>query len=169
MIPKIIHYCWFGGNPLSELAQKCIESWKKFCPDYEIVRWDESNFDVNQNSTNFISCSYTQIQPSETNINKFLESKYEAFDFAPIFETHCLNIIQPDSIGFQELEEAKLLFNKANVYEKLIHKEEYDMSSSQSNSSQFNSSSIIRKSSLNSEELYNDDYLSQAFSSCLDD
>jgi len=47
MIPKKIHYCWFGGNPLPELAQKCIASWKKFCPDYEIIRWDESNFDVN--------------------------------------------------------------------------------------------------------------------------
>lgn len=49
MIPKIIHYCWFGGNPLPELAQKCIESWRKYCPDYEIRRWDESNFDVNYN------------------------------------------------------------------------------------------------------------------------
>lgn len=47
MIPKIIHYCWFGGNPLPTLAQKCIESWKKYCPDYEIRRWDETNFDVN--------------------------------------------------------------------------------------------------------------------------
>ena len=47
MIPKIIHYCWFGGNPLTELANKCIESWKKYCPDYEIRRWDETNFDVN--------------------------------------------------------------------------------------------------------------------------
>lgn len=47
MIPKVIHYCWFGGTPLPELAQKCIESWKKYCPDYEIKRWDESNFDVN--------------------------------------------------------------------------------------------------------------------------
>lgn len=46
MIPKIIHYCWFGGNPLPELAVKCIESWKKYCPDYEIKRWDESNFDL---------------------------------------------------------------------------------------------------------------------------
>ena len=47
MIPKVIHYCWFGGNPLPELAKKCIESWKKYCPDYEIRRWDESNFDIN--------------------------------------------------------------------------------------------------------------------------
>lgn len=53
MIPKTIHYCWFGGKPLSELALKCIESWKKFCPDYEIMRWDESNFD-------FASCDYAR-------------------------------------------------------------------------------------------------------------
>lgn len=45
-IPKIIHYCWFGGNPLPLLAEKCIASWRKFLPDYEIKRWDESNFDV---------------------------------------------------------------------------------------------------------------------------
>lgn len=47
MIPKIIHYCWFGGNPLPTDVKRCIESWKKMCPDYEIKRWDESNFDVN--------------------------------------------------------------------------------------------------------------------------
>ena len=47
-IPKIIHYCWFGGNPLPELAQKCIASWKKFLPDYEIKEWNEGNFDVYQ-------------------------------------------------------------------------------------------------------------------------
>ncbi len=49
MIPKIIHYIWFGGKPLPELAQKCLDSWKKYCPDYEIMRWDESNFDLNFN------------------------------------------------------------------------------------------------------------------------
>ncbi len=46
-IPKIIHYCWFGRNPLPESAQKCIASWKKFFPDYEIKEWNEDNFDVN--------------------------------------------------------------------------------------------------------------------------
>ena len=48
-IPKVIHYCWFGGNPLPKSAEKCIKSWQKYCPDYEIKRWDESNFDVNCN------------------------------------------------------------------------------------------------------------------------
>lgn len=49
MIPKKIHYCWFGGNEKPEKAKRCIESWKKYCPDYEIIEWNETNFDVNQN------------------------------------------------------------------------------------------------------------------------
>lgn len=47
MIPKIIHYCWFGRNPLPPLATKCISSWKKYLPDYEIKEWNEDNFDIN--------------------------------------------------------------------------------------------------------------------------
>lgn len=47
-IPKKIHYCWFGGDPLPELAIKCIESWKNFLPDYEIIEWNESNYDVHK-------------------------------------------------------------------------------------------------------------------------
>ena len=45
-IPKIIHYFWFGGNELPEMAKKCIESWKKYCPDYEIKEWNENNYDI---------------------------------------------------------------------------------------------------------------------------
>lgn len=48
-IPKKIHYCWFSGSPLPDYLKKCIESWHKFCPDYEIKRWDESNYDVSKN------------------------------------------------------------------------------------------------------------------------
>ena len=48
MIPKKIHYCWFGGKPLPELAIKCIESWRKFLPDYEIIEWNEQNYDVHK-------------------------------------------------------------------------------------------------------------------------
>ena len=46
MIPKIIHYCWFGNNPKTKLAKKCIKSWKKYCPGYQIIEWNESNFDI---------------------------------------------------------------------------------------------------------------------------
>ena len=48
MIPKVIHYCWFGGNPLPADVKACIKSWKKHCPDYEIRRWDESNYDISK-------------------------------------------------------------------------------------------------------------------------
>lgn len=54
MIPKKIHYCWFGGNPKPKLAEKCIASWKKYCPGWEIIEWNESNFDVN-------CCGYTKM------------------------------------------------------------------------------------------------------------
>ena len=49
MIPKKIHYCWFGCGEKPALAKKCIASWKKYCPDYEIIEWNEDNFDVNMN------------------------------------------------------------------------------------------------------------------------
>lgn len=47
MIPKVIHYIWLGGNPLPKIAKKCIKSWKKYCPNYEIKRWDETNLNLN--------------------------------------------------------------------------------------------------------------------------
>lgn len=48
-IPKTIHFCWFGGNPIPEKEQMCINSWKKMCPDYEIIQWTEENYDVHKN------------------------------------------------------------------------------------------------------------------------
>ena len=47
-IPKIIHYCWFGNTPLPELALKCIDSWKKYFPDYEIKEWNDFNYDISK-------------------------------------------------------------------------------------------------------------------------
>lgn len=47
MIPKTIHYCWFGNGEKNKTIQKCINSWKKKCPDYKIIEWNESTFDVN--------------------------------------------------------------------------------------------------------------------------
>ena len=49
MIPKVIHYCWFGRSPLPELAEKCIASWHRYMPDWEYRLWNEDNFDVQQN------------------------------------------------------------------------------------------------------------------------
>lgn len=49
MIPKVIHYCWFGRGPKPKGVEKCISSWKKFCPEYLIKEWNEDNFDVHCN------------------------------------------------------------------------------------------------------------------------
>ena len=49
MIPKKLHYCWFGGNSFPILTLKCIHSWKQYCPDYEIIEWNENNFDITIN------------------------------------------------------------------------------------------------------------------------
>lgn len=48
MIPKKIHYCWFGRSEKSKLTKKCISSWKQYCPDYEIIEWNEDNFNIDQ-------------------------------------------------------------------------------------------------------------------------
>lgn len=62
MIPKVIHYCWFGRGEMPELALKCIESWKKYLPDYELKLWNEDTFDLN--------------------INQYAKEAYEARKFA---------------------------------------------------------------------------------------
>lgn len=49
MIPRIIHYCWFGRGPMPEMAQRCIASWHRYMPDYKYKLWDENNFDINSN------------------------------------------------------------------------------------------------------------------------
>jgi hypothetical protein len=58
IIPKVIHYCWFGGNPIPDNCKAWVESWHKFCPDYEIVEWNESNYDVSKNK--FMLQAYEQ-------------------------------------------------------------------------------------------------------------
>lgn len=58
MIPKIIHYCWFGESPLPPLAKRCINSWQKIMPDYQIIEWNESNYDVTRNK--FMADAYRE-------------------------------------------------------------------------------------------------------------
>lgn len=48
MIPKTIHYCWFGRGEKSKLIKRCIASWKRVCPDYEIIEWNEDNYDISK-------------------------------------------------------------------------------------------------------------------------
>lgn len=56
MIPKIIHYCWFGNKKLPNNVKRNIDSWKRFCPDFEIKEWNETNFDIKSNK--FIAQAY---------------------------------------------------------------------------------------------------------------
>ena len=58
MIPKVIHYCWFGGKDKPKDVLDCIASWKKYCPDYEIIEWNESNYDVHKNQ--YMSDAYKE-------------------------------------------------------------------------------------------------------------
>lgn len=73
MIPKIIHYCWFGKNEKSDIIQKCIESWHKYCPDWEIIEWNEENYDVNK--------------------TKYTKSAYEAKKWAFVSDVARLDIL----------------------------------------------------------------------------
>lgn len=73
MIPKVIHYCWFGGKKLPSDVENCIRSWRKYCPQYKIIRWDESNYNVKA--------------------NKFLKSAYEAEKWAFVSDYARLDII----------------------------------------------------------------------------
>lgn len=59
MIPKIIHYCWFGRNPKPKSADRCISSWKKYCPDYQIIEWNEDNFDIDS-TCEFVKQAYQE-------------------------------------------------------------------------------------------------------------
>lgn len=58
MIPKKIHYCWFSGRQMPAEFQRYIDSWKKYCPDYELIRWDESNYDVEKNA--YMAAAYKE-------------------------------------------------------------------------------------------------------------
>lgn len=80
MIPKIIHYCWFGRNPMPESAQKCIASWKKFLPDYEIWQWSEEplqeNEDENENRL------ADKVLAFDVNSIRYTKEAYEAKKYA---------------------------------------------------------------------------------------
>ena len=78
MIPKIIHYCWFGGNPLPESAKKCIASWRKYLPDYEIWQWSEEPLCDNDNE----NVLYDKILSFDVNSIPYTQQAYEAKKYA---------------------------------------------------------------------------------------
>jgi len=96
MIPKIIHYCWFGKGEMSDLALKCIASWKKYLPDYELKLWNEDNFDIN-------SVIY-------------VKEAYEAKKYADTASTVKITT----NLGFIETERVKIIRGEVD-FEKIIN------------------------------------------------
>lgn len=98
MIPKLIHYCWFGGNELPPMYQRCIDSWKKNLSDFEIIRWDESNtlFDtpflrdcVRKKQWAFIS-DYIRMRAIYNHGGVYLDCDMEIIkDISPLLNNHC--------------------------------------------------------------------------------
>lgn len=69
MIPKVIHYCWFGHNKKSELIEKCIASWYEYCPDYKIIEWNEDNFDLQTAPLYVLQNLYAHLMITRQNMN----------------------------------------------------------------------------------------------------
>lgn len=82
MIPKIIHYCWFGRNPIPESAQNCIASWRKFLRDYEIWQWSESECETSSNLNPNINCLYDKLMRFDVNSIQYTREAYEARKYA---------------------------------------------------------------------------------------
>lgn len=132
MIPKIIHYCWFGGKPLPDLAQKCIDSWKKYCPDYEIIRWDESNYDLHKN--HFVEnayknkkwaflTDYVRLDVVYQMGGIYLDTDVELVkSLEPLLETHCYMGMEKagrvnTGLGFGAEKNHPFIFENKRIYE----------------------------------------------------
>ncbi len=105
MIPKIIHYVWLGDNEPPKVVKKCIKSWKEKCPDYEIKKWNESNFDINSNRYTkeaykakkyaFVS-DYIRLYALYTYGGIYMDTDVEVYkNFDDILDNHCI-------FGFEE-------------------------------------------------------------------
>ena len=82
MIPKIIHYCWFGGNPLPPLAEKCIASWRKFLPDYEIWQWRENCVQKQITKTEDEDCLFDKVLTFDVNMIPYTAEAYRQGKYA---------------------------------------------------------------------------------------
>lgn len=94
MIKKVIHYCWFGGKPLPNSAKKCIDSWRRFLPDYVIKEWNETNFDVN-------AITYTKqayIQKKYAFVSDYVRFYVLYHEGGVYFDTDVELIASPDDI-----------------------------------------------------------------------
>lgn len=124
-IPKIIHYCWFGGNEKPKKVKKCIESWKKFMPEFEIIEWSESNFDINalqytkqayeMKKYAFVS-DVARLNALNTYGGIYFDTDVEVFkNFTPLLNEKCI-------LGFEEEEYIATSMMAAEPNNKLINR-----------------------------------------------
>lgn len=98
-IPRIIHYCWFGGNPKPELVEQCIESWHKYMPEWTYMEWSEANFDIasaplyvqqayGARKYAFVS-DYVRLWAMEQYGGLYMDVDFEVFkSFEPLLDNH---------------------------------------------------------------------------------
>lgn len=82
MIPKVIHYCWFGRGEKPAQAQKCIASWRKFLPDYEIWQWSEEELEASSDLNVNVNCLYDKLMGFDVDIIPYTQQAYEAKKYA---------------------------------------------------------------------------------------
>lgn len=135
MIPKKIHYCWFGKKPLPKDVKKCIRSWQKMCPDYEIIQWNEDNFDINccsfvkdaykDKAWAFVS-DYARLKIIYDNGGIYLDTDVELIkntDF--LLQNKCYFAVQQDGelvatgLGFGSEKGTSILKEMLDYYEKI--------------------------------------------------
>lgn len=131
MIPKIIHYCWFGGAKKPDLVCKCIQSWKLYCPDYEIIEWNETNYNIKkcqyieeaykQKKWAFIS-DYVRLDVLYENGGIYLDTDVEIIkslniseDCRAYFGFESNNLVNT-GIGFGSEKELSILLEMLNDY-----------------------------------------------------
>lgn len=90
MIPKIIHYCWFGNNEKPESVKEYIKTWQRYCPDYKIIEWNEINFDVTQNSY----CYGAYISKKWAFVTDYVRLKV-LYDYGGIYMDADVEVIKP--------------------------------------------------------------------------
>lgn len=135
MIPKVIHYCWFGKSPLPKDVKKCIKSWKKYCPDYEIIEWNEENFNINCNNFTkeayrkrawaFVS-DYARLKVVYDNGGIYLDTDVELLKgIDSLLESKCFFATQAEpqkiatGLGFGAEKKHYIIKNMMDMYENL--------------------------------------------------
>ena len=138
MIPKKIHYCWFGNNPLPESVQRCIKSWEKYCPNYEIIEWNESNYNVTkipfiekaykEKKYAFVS-DYARLDIIYNEGGIYLDTDVELIkNIDPLLEHSCFLALEScgavaTGLGFGSIKKHSFIYENMQYY----HNAEFDM------------------------------------------